>query len=461
MMKGPETVIKAEFSFDVRGDELDNVSACMLGAVAPASLAHEAVLELEMGLLRQGWPVGQSLGALPDVRKGLGIGRPAFREAVTILEARGLLDVRRGPGGGLFVSAPALEDVAGAVLMYLALSKQTRACIEEFRLLVWRMITNSAVQRRLSPNFGGSTAGHGGFAADLAHQVGNSTMELLARLSEMLIRISDGREAPASDDALELAINQADIVKAFARLDELSDGGTQPAPVISFELAERGFSLSGRKSAMALAARMTREISNRSGSLEAEWETAERLGYTDAVVRQARRILQDFGIVRCRQGHKGAELAAPTTAPTGVIRLLAPCLVAGDTSALNNREAISSLLSNTPALAAQRVKDAGRKNIKPVAPAANPEGFEALALEHHLLDLSGNPLLAIVVRSLGLASIYMTGTLLAPPELGDVSAINRRILQAIEAGDVGAASELARMKLTVMQCPAENFCEVA
>ena len=85
-------------------DELQRISGCMLGEVAPASLAHEAVLDMEMGLLRQGWPVGQSLGALPDVRKRLGLGRPAFREAVTILEARGLLDVRRGPGGGLFVA---------------------------------------------------------------------------------------------------------------------------------------------------------------------------------------------------------------------------------------------------------------------------------------------------------------------------------------------------------------------
>src|SRR5690606_23733862 len=117
---------------------LQRISSCMSGAAAPASLAHEAVLSLEMELLRQGLPVGQSLGALPEVQKRLGLGRPASREAVTMLEARGLLDVRPGPGGGLFVAAPALEDVASLLLMHLALTRETYACIEEFRLLVWR-----------------------------------------------------------------------------------------------------------------------------------------------------------------------------------------------------------------------------------------------------------------------------------------------------------------------------------
>lgn len=144
------TAMNADHVFGAGTDELQRISACMLGAQIPASLAHEAVHGMEMCLLGQGWPVGRSLGALPDVRTRLGLGRPAFREAITILEARGLLDVRRGPGGGLFVAAPALEDVVGAVLMYLALTGETFALIEEFRLLVWRMIVNAAVQRHVS-----------------------------------------------------------------------------------------------------------------------------------------------------------------------------------------------------------------------------------------------------------------------------------------------------------------------
>ena len=453
-------MMKADRTLATDADELQHVSDRMLGAFVPTSLAHEAVLGMEMGLLRQGWPVGQSLGALPDVRKRLGLGRPAFREAVTILEARGMLDVRRGPGGGLFVAAPALEDVVGAMLMYLALAGETHACIEEFRLLVWRMIVNAAIQRGVSPMLCGAKSGHWGFAADLAEQAGNTTMAHLARLAEMLVQVSLGSEAPAPDRALEAAIGQGNLVTAFERLDDLTDLVDQNAPIVSLEVAERAFSLSGRKSAMALAARLTRELSGRPGTQEAEWETAERLGYTDGVVRQARRILQDFGIVRCRQGRKGAQLS-PHAVPTGVIRLLAPCLVASATPTLDIREAITFLVRSAPVLAARRVKAAGGAPVRLGAASSSVDAFEALTLENLLLELSGNPLLAIIVRSLGLANIFVANEPLVPPDHWDVIAINRRILQAIEAGDVGTADMLARLKLEVMQRPADSYLAVA
>ena len=443
-----------------RQDDLQRLSACMLGELDPASLAHEAVIGIELGLLRQGWPVGQPLGALPDVRARLGLGRPAFREAITILEARGLLDVRRGPGGGLFVATPALEDVAGAVLMFLALAGETHACIEEFRLLVWRMVVQAAIQRRVSLAGVGDAQSQWGFGVELAELTGNTTMVFLARLAEMLVRTSVATEAIALDGQLRSAIAARDLAEAFRCLDDLAIPADQKTPVIALEIAERAFSLSGRKSAMALAARMTRELSGRPGTQEAEWETAERLGYTDAVVRQARRILQDFGIVRCRQGRKGAELAPPA-APGGVIRLLSPCLMASTTSTQDYKDAISLLVSGAPVLAARRRASSAQASVARCGTAAGADTFEAVTIENLLLELSGNPLLEIVVRSLGVASIFIASDPMPPLDRRDVIAINHRILAAIEAGDVGAADVLARHKLEVMQRPAADFLEVA
>lgn len=72
------------------------LTSCITGAGdATGNLAHEAVSAVEMHLLQRGWPVGQSLGVFPDVQKGLGLGRPSCREAMIILESRGMLDVRR------------------------------------------------------------------------------------------------------------------------------------------------------------------------------------------------------------------------------------------------------------------------------------------------------------------------------------------------------------------------------
>ena len=443
-----------------RQDDLQRLSACMLGELDPASLAHEAVIGMEMGLLRQGWPVGQPLGALPDVRARLGLGRPAFREAITILEARGLLDVRRGPGGGLFVAAPALDDVVGAVLMFLALGGETHACIEEFRLLVWRMVVTTAIQRRISPDHISEQPGEWGSCVELAELTGNTTMALLARLSETLVRISASSEPVTFDGRLRSAIKAHDLALAFECLEAMAIPLGQETPVITLEVAERAFSLSGRKSAMALAARMTRELSGSPGAQEAEWETAERLGYTDAVVRQARRILQDFGIVRCRQGRKGAELAPPA-APGGVIRLLAPCLMASATSTQDYKEAISLLVSGAPVLAARRKKSGAQPSVARCGTSTGLDTFEAVTIENLLLELSGNPLLEIVVRSLGVASIFIAADPMPPLDRRDVIALNRRILAAIEAGDVGAADVLARSKLEVMQRHATTYSEVA
>jgi DNA-binding FadR family transcriptional regulator len=452
---------KSDLALEIDSDDVQRVGACMIGAVAPASLAHKAVLGMEMDLLRQGWPIGQSLGALPDVQKQLGLGRPASREAVTILEARGLLDVRRGPGGGLFVADPSLEDVSGAMLMYLALTGVSHACIEEFRLLVWRMIVTAATRQRLSPLPCRTVSGEWGFASDLAVRVGNTTMIQLARLAEILIRISHGAKALAVDNALEAAIAQGDLAKALERLDVLAGPLNKDAPIVALEVPERGFSLSGRKSAMALATRLARELSaHPTLAQEAEWETADRLGYTDAVVRQARRILQDFGIATCQQGRKGAGLAPPA-APTGVIRLLAACFVASNTSVMDTVEPIAMLISCAPSLAAQRVKSDSRPAAEYFAFPSGSHAIEALTQENRLLDMSGNPLLAIIVRSLGFANIFTASGALVPPHVNDVIAINRRIFQAIKEGDVKAAGVLAQAKLRVMLLPADGIREVA
>ena len=99
--------MRFSFSPGKVSDDARRLTSCIIGAEVPTgNLAHEAVSAMEMHLLQRGWPVGEVLGALPDVQKGLGLGRPTCREAMIILEARGLLDVRRGPGGGLFVAAP-------------------------------------------------------------------------------------------------------------------------------------------------------------------------------------------------------------------------------------------------------------------------------------------------------------------------------------------------------------------
>jgi DNA-binding FadR family transcriptional regulator len=344
--------------------------------------------------------------------------------------------------------------------MYLALAGETYACIEEFRLLTWRMIVKTAIYQHASLPPRNAPAGEWGLAADLAERAGNRTMGLLARLAELLMRIAHGEKAPDRDPALEAAIRDGDCAKAFERLDTLLPSGKMRAPIVALDVVERGFSLAGRKSAMALAARMARELSGPGSTQEAEWETAQRLGYTENVVRQARRILQDFGVLRCRQGRKGAEFAPPT-APTGIIRLLAPSLVASASLAVDIREAIFFLVGSATIVAADRVGAEDRPSVRTMASSSSLDPLEALTLENRLMELSGNPLLAIVVRSLGLANTFIAKDALIPPHLGEIMALNRRILRAIEQGDAAGARSLAQAKFDLMQQPADYYQDVA
>jgi hypothetical protein len=125
------------------------------------------------------------------------------------------------------------------------------------------------------------------------------------------------------------------------------------------------------------------------------------------------------------------------------------------------REAIAFLISTAPALAAERVKTGGTSAIRRLMPSATPDALDTLAVENLLLELSGNPLLAIIVPSLGLANIFIANDPLVPPHVSEVVAINRRILRAIEKGDVGSAGTLAQAKFQIMHKPTASFRQVA
>lgn len=55
---------------------------------------------------------GEKLPAEPDLAAEFGVSRSVLREALKVLELSGYLDVRRGYGGGTFVSVPKPEEFA-------------------------------------------------------------------------------------------------------------------------------------------------------------------------------------------------------------------------------------------------------------------------------------------------------------------------------------------------------------
>lgn len=71
-------------------------------------------------IVARGWPVGEVLGAEPELIERYGVSRAVLREAVRIVEYLGVARMRQGPGGGLVVTAPNATAVTGAALVYFA-----------------------------------------------------------------------------------------------------------------------------------------------------------------------------------------------------------------------------------------------------------------------------------------------------------------------------------------------------
>ena len=68
---------------------------------------------------------GAMIGSLQDLAKALGVGVVTLQQAARVLEHEGLLEARRGPGGGYYGARPdqaALERSLGAYMRMHAAS---------------------------------------------------------------------------------------------------------------------------------------------------------------------------------------------------------------------------------------------------------------------------------------------------------------------------------------------------
>jgi DNA-binding FadR family transcriptional regulator len=164
----------------------------------------EGVAQAVFGqVVRDGWPVGELLGSEPDLMERHGVSRAVFREAVRLLEHHSIAAMRRGPGGGLFVSEPRLATVSDAVALYVARQGMGVDELAEIRARVELACLDCVLdkvdddvratldvaletERTVSDEDFLQVVGHDLHAA-LAHLTGNPVLELVALV---LIRLN-------------------------------------------------------------------------------------------------------------------------------------------------------------------------------------------------------------------------------------------------------------------------------
>jgi GntR family transcriptional repressor for pyruvate dehydrogenase complex len=112
----------------------------------------EAAIErLTEAVERAGLRTGDRLPNEGALAAQLGISKPTLRQALRVLELSGLVDVRRGKSGGIFVAT----DLVPAVALYSAVKLEERAAIDVLRArrVLERAVAHEAQRRATAADY--------------------------------------------------------------------------------------------------------------------------------------------------------------------------------------------------------------------------------------------------------------------------------------------------------------------
>lgn len=126
------------------GSHAEEVEDAGEGAEAPTTRRHPRLQKasdvladrLRARILGQGLSPGDALPSEAELIDGEGFSRGTVREALRLLEADGLIEIRRGPRGGVRVAKPDLTQVSRSVALLLTLAQTSMRSFSEFRRLV-------------------------------------------------------------------------------------------------------------------------------------------------------------------------------------------------------------------------------------------------------------------------------------------------------------------------------------
>jgi DNA-binding FadR family transcriptional regulator len=99
---------------------------------AAAMLAQE----IRAKILGFGLEPGTPLPSEPELIEQSGLGRASVREAIRLLEAQGLIVIRRGSHGGILVAQPNLSNLSHNIAPVLTLSKAPLRDLTSYRKMV-------------------------------------------------------------------------------------------------------------------------------------------------------------------------------------------------------------------------------------------------------------------------------------------------------------------------------------
>ncbi len=132
----------------IRREAADNGRSRRAGAEVPRLYAaEELALRIERQIVADRLGPGSRLGTKAEIRDRYEFAGGTVNEAVILLETRGMVEARPGPGGGLFVAAPAPRTRLDLLLRELLVAAPAAADCRELRGALEPAICADAARR--------------------------------------------------------------------------------------------------------------------------------------------------------------------------------------------------------------------------------------------------------------------------------------------------------------------------
>jgi GntR family transcriptional repressor for pyruvate dehydrogenase complex len=201
-----------------------------------AVLLAEAV---RIRILSQDLPPGRRLPSEADLIEQSGFSRATVREALRLLESEGLIEIKRGPGGGVTVREPDHLQAIRALALSLSRMSAPLRDLFEIRLLLEPQAAALAArkatpdQRRElvelancppaaegSAGFGATIQAHTDFHVTVGDATGNDLFRVMVSVVDEIVRLHSRGENFGQRDLRETQLAHRRIANAIAAGDE-------------------------------------------------------------------------------------------------------------------------------------------------------------------------------------------------------------------------------------------------
>ncbi len=312
------------------------------GELAGRLAAEKLARLMEDDIAAIGLAPGAALGSLRELSERYHQGRSVVREAVSLLERRGLGRMRPGPCGGFIISKPSPEAIGAQLANHLRAEGSTARAMEDAREALEIM----------------------------CHWQTDQTAPVVRLLGSCL-------------DCLRAEERSADA--APAQPAATRESGALPAVI-----------------ARLLAAEIAR-TGHAGARLGSEWDLCERFEVSRLTLRQAIRLLQDSGLVECRRGRGNGLVIRDRRGPAN-IRLALAYLIGERLDPLSAGTSLFQLNAFVPALAVSRASAEQRHSLEGALSRLEGrdsfERYDLLALVHCVSQLADSPIIDLFSRCL-------------------------------------------------------------